>query len=543
MRLSGSNYKRMYDGFRWRLPMRYNLATDLIDRVAFSAPNAVGLICETEDGQVHNYNFARLRALASRTANTFAALGARPGDCVAAVLNQSLEALLVHLGCWRAGVVSVPISISVDEEALAARLEASDARIIVTDSIRYPKVAEIRERLSEPVQVLLIDGGEAGSMDFHALLAKASESHTAADTTLDDLAFLSFTSGSTGQPKGVAFGHRMLPGHLPGFMFAYEHFGQPEDLCWTPADWAGGGGLSMSLMQGLWFGKPVVAFRADGAFDPERAFATMVKHGVRNLFAMPTMINLLRQAKVPDEVRLRSFISAGEAVGAELDEWSRASLGIHLNAVYGQSEANFLLAHVPAFMKAKPGSMGLPVPGYEIGVIDNDGNPLPDGATGQLALKRPHPVMMLYYWNDEAGTQRRYAGDWLLTGDMVYRDEEGYYWYRGRPEDMIRTAVGSVAPFSVEEAFTCHPLIAVAAAIGIPVDAGEQTIKVFVQPTSGTKINADAAVEVEKFARERLAATLMPRTIEFVEALPLTPTSKVARRVLRERERGRFTKT
>ncbi len=539
MRLRGDDHRAMHDAFRWHLPSRYNMAVDLIDRVAAATPDAIGLIHETEAGDVTRYSFARLRSLAARAANVFAALGAARGDRIASLLNQSPEALLVHLGCWRAGLVSVPISISVDAETLAARLAASGARIVVTDLARYPRLAEIRDQLPEPIQTLLIDGCESDAAEFHALLANASESHAAAATGPDDLAFLSFTSGSTGQSKGVAFGHRMLPGHLPGFAFAYEHFGQAEDLCWTPADWAGGGGLSMSLMPCLWFGKPAVAFRSEAAFDPERAFATMLRHGVRNLFAMPTMINLLRQGKLPPGLRLRSFISAGEAVGAELAEWSRAAFGIHVNAVYGQSEANFLLAHVPAFMPERPGSMGLPVPGCEIGVIDARGAPLPDGATGQLALKRPHPVMMLGYWNDRAETRARYAGDWLLTGDLVSRDGEGYYWYRGRPEDLIQTVAGTVAPFVIEEAFTRSPSVAVAAAIGVPVGAEDQRIKVFLQPPTGVGIGAREAAEIENFARTRLAVEHRPQAIEFVDVLPLTSTGKVARRVLRERERAR----
>ena len=424
-----------------------------------------------------------------------------------------------------------------DGETVAQRMQIAGARILVTDCKRFPTVAEARDRLPGDTRILLIDGSQEGALDFRALLAGASTHHEAADTGPDDPAFLSFTSGSTGVPKGVVFGHGMLIGHLPGFIFAYEHFGEPDDLCWTPADWAGGGGLSMSLLQCLWFGKTAVAFRSEGVFDPERAFATIVKHRVRNLFVMPTMIKLLRQAPVPDGVDLRSFISAGEAVGAELAAWSREALGVHLNAVYGQSEANFLLAHVPAFMPERAGSMGVPVPGYSIGVLGTEGDELAAGQLGQLALKRPHPVIMLGYWQDEAATQARYHKDWLLTGDLVARDEAGYYWYKGRPEDMINTAQGPVGPVEIEEVFMRHPAIAVAAAIGVPVGESGQTVKVFLQPRAGFEINAGRAAEIERFARAELPGNLAPSAIEFVETLPLTAsTSKVQRQVLRERE-------
>ena len=537
--LPSNDYRQIYDAFRWQIPPRYNMAIDICDRVAAAKPNGVALIHETESGAIANYTFAKLQELSCRTANLFASIGLRSGDRVASQLNQSPEALVVHLGCWRSGLISLPISISADSETLAQRLEISGARVLVTDRRRYSYAADLRDRLPALERILVIDGAEAGADDFNALLSNASPSHRAADTAPDDPAFLSFTSGSTGLPKGVVFGHGMLIGHLPGFIFAYEHFGQTGDLCWTPADWAGGGGLSMSLLQCLWFGKTAVAFRTDGAFDPERAFATIAKHRVRNLFVMPTMIKLLRQATVPEAVQLRSFISAGEAVGAELAAWSREALGVHLNAVYGQSEANFLLAHVPAFMAEKPGSMGMPVPGYSIGVIADSGEELGDGVAGQLALKSPHPVIMLGYWNDEATTRSRYSGDWLLTGDIVERDADGYYWYKARPEDMIHTANGAVGPMEIEEVFVRHPAIAVAAAIGVPVGAAEQTVKVFLQPRVGIEIDAPRAAEIEQFARSELSGALQPSSIEFTSSLPLTvSTSKVQRSVLRDQERA-----
>ena len=531
-------YQEIYSAFRWQIPNRYNMALDLCDRVAAQTPDAIALIRETEQGEVHHYSFAALRDMSCRAANVFAAQGVVPGDRVALLLDQSPEALVVHLACWRAGIISVPISVSVDADIFVQRMQICAAKIIVTDGARYPLVADLRNRLPDLSEILVVDAGKIGANSFAARLAAASPSHKPADTGPDDPAFLSFTSGSTGKPKGVVLGHGMLIGHLPGYIFAYEYFGQPGDLCWTPADWAGGGGLSMSLLQCLWFGKSAVAFRSQGTFDPERAFATMVKHRVRNLFIMPTMINLLRQAPVPKGVDLRSFISAGEAVGAELAQWSRSALGVHLNAVYGQSEANFLLAHVPAFMVEKPGSMGVPVPGYEIGVLDPDGNKLAANELGQLALKRPHPVIMLEYWNDEAATRARYSGDWLLTGDIVARDDDGYYWYKGRPEDIINTASGQIGPAEIEEAFVRHPAIAVAAAIGVPVGQEQQTIKVFLQPKSGTEVDSATAADLDSFVRNELPERHRPSAIEFVAALPLTATSKVARRVLREREIG-----
>ncbi len=534
--LRANGYAEIYNGFRWQIPKRYNMTHDVCDRLAARTPDAVALIHETEQGAVRTYSFARLRDMACRAANAFTAFGATRGDRVVLLLNQSPEALLVHLACWRAGIISVPLSISLDGETLIQRMQICGAKIVVTDCVRYAMLADLRDRLPDLIEIMLVDGARPGASEFHERLADAAPNHAMADTGPDDPAFLSFTSGSTGVPKGVVLGHGMLIGHLPGYIFAYEHFGQPGDLCWTPADWAGGGGLSMSLLQCLWFGKSAVAFRSEGTFDPERAFATIVKHRVRNLFIMPTMIKLLRQAPVPKDVNLRSFISAGEAVGAELAAWSRNALGVHLNAVYGQSEANFLLAHVPVFMAEKPGSMGVPVPGYTIGVLDPMGAERGPGELGQLALKRPHPVIMLGYWNDTAATRACYSGDWLLTGDIVARDDDGYYWYQGRPEDMINTASGQIGPGEIEDVFVRHPAIAVAAAIGIPVGQAEQDIKVFLQPKIGVTIDSALAVDLDGFSRAELPPTHVPRTIEFVDALPLTATSKVARRVLRERE-------
>ena len=321
---------------------------------------------------------------------------------------------------------------------------------MITDRENYPKIAAIRDRLTALERVFLIDGPEDGADDFHAVLGAASTTHAPAETLADDPAFLAYTSGTTGPPKGALHAHRTMLGHIPGFALPHEFFGQDGDLCWSPADWAWLGGLMDVLMPCLWFGKPVVAFRGRGRFDPEWAYEIIAKHRVRNLFMVPTMLKLMRQTTVPRELSLRTIISGGESVGAELLTWGREQFGVNINEIYGQTECNLVLGHIPTLMPAKPGSLGCPSPGHTVAVIDQNGHEAAPGEEGEIACRRPNPVIMLEYWRNPEATERKYAGDWLRTGDLGTCDEDGYFWFKGRAADVVKqprnTSIGRRRP-------------------------------------------------------------------------------------------------
>ena len=531
-----NTYDEVYGAFKWPTPTRYNIALDTCDKHADTTPDAPALIHETEDGGVTSYSFLAIRRLACRAANTFAGHGIGRGDRVGILLGQTPETLISHLGCWRAGLISLPLFTLFGEDALAYRLENSGARALVTDRENFAKVAAIRDRLTSLEHIFLIDGDESGASDFHAALDDASDAHVAFETSAEHPAFLAYTSGTTGPPKGALHAHRSMLGHIPGFALPHEFFGQDGDLCWSPADWAWLGGLMDVLMPCLWFGKPVVAFRGRGRFDPERAYEIIAKHRVRNLFMVPTMLKLMRRTPIPNGLSLRTLISGGESVGAELVEWGRERFSININEIYGQTECNLVLGHIPALMPAKPGSLGRPSPGHTVSVIDDDGHEVPRGEEGEIACRRPNPVIMLEYWRDPQATVQKYAGDWLRTGDLGTCDEDGYFWFKGRADDVITTSGYRVGPGEIEDSLLKHPAVAVAAAIGIPDPVRTEIIKAFVVTAEGVNATNELAVEIQEWVRSRLAAHEYPREIEFIDELPMTPTGKIMRRILRERE-------
>ncbi len=529
-------YDEVYRAFKWPTPHYYNIALDTCDKHAETSPDSPALIYETEDGDLTNYSFKAIQRLSCQAANVFASRGISRGDRLGILLGQAPETLLAHLGCWRSGIVSLPLFTLFGDDALAYRLENSGAKALVTDRANYVKVAAIRDRLTMLEHVFLIDGPETGADDFHAVLAAASTSHTPVETLAEDPAFLAYTSGTTGPPKGALHAHRTMLGHIPGFALPHEFFGQEGDLCWSPADWAWLGGLMDVLMPSLWFGKPVVAFRGRGRFDPERAYEIIAKHRVRNLFMVPTMLKLMRQTPVPRRVALRTIISGGESVGAELIDWGREQFGININEIYGQTECNLVLGHIPALMSAKPGSLGRPSPGHRVAVVDRDGREVAAGEEGEIACKRPNPVIMLEYWRNPEATAEKYTGYWLRTGDLGTRDDDGYFWFKGRADDVITTSGYRVGPGEIEDSLLTHPAVAVAAAVGVPDPIRTEIIKAFIVPADGMVASNELASEIQDWVRTRLAAHEYPRELEFIEALPMTATGKVMRRVLRQRE-------
>jgi acetyl-CoA synthetase len=390
-------------------------------------------------------------------------------------------------------------------------------------------------------RVFLIDGADVGALSFWNELKRASDVFTTLELHPDEPAFLNFTSGTTGWPKGALQGHRSMIGHMPGFEFLYDFFPQEGDVVWSPADWAWLAGLMDILMPAWFHGKPVVTYRP-AAFDPEEALRLMGKHHVRNSLLTPTMLKLMRQVPGPLDrfgVKLRSVISGGESVGKEILEWADQAFGIKVNEGYGQTECNLVLGNCSYVLQAKPGSLGRALPGHVAGVVDDHGNVLPAGETGNLAFRRPDPVMLLEYWNNPQATAEKYAGDWLITGDLALCDEEGYFWFRGRADDVITSSGYRIGPAEIEDALVRHPAVAMAAVIGVPDPQRTEIIKAFVQLAPGHHPSEELAEEIRVSVRNRLAKHEYPRLIEFIDKFPLTTTGKILRRELRAREKAK----
>jgi len=534
-------YDEVYRSFQWRLPERYNIAFDVCDRHA-DDPGKIALIHESGDGGVDRYSFRQIREHANRLANTLQHLGLQQGDRVLIYLGQHPATAITHVACWKAGLVSVPTSILFGVDALEYRLQTCGAKALVTDRANYPTVAAARAKAPSLQHVFLVDGAEPDTLPYWDTIARASDRFATLSLRPDDPAFLNFTSGTTGWPKGALQGHRSMLGHMPGFEFLYDFFPQAGDVMWSPADWAWLAGLMDVLMPAWFHGKPVLTYRA-ASFDPEAAYRMIGKHKVRAALLTPTMLKLMRQ--VPDpiarfDVKLRTVLSGGESVGKELLDWSSRTLGIQVNEGYGQTECNLVLGNCGLVLKPKPGSLGRALPGHVAGIVDDHGKPLPAGEVGNLAFRRPDPVMLLEYWNNPQATAEKFVGDWLLTGDLALCDEDGYFWFRGRADDVITSSGYRIGPSEIEDALARHPAVAIAAVIGVPDPVRTESIKAFVMLAPGHQPSEALAEEIRLSVRTRLARHEYPRAIEFVEKLPMTTTGKILRRELRAREREKL---
>jgi acetyl-CoA synthetase len=330
----------------------------------------------------------------------------------------------------------------------------------------------------------------------------------------------------------------VLLGHLPGVELPHNFLPGEGDRFWTPADWAWIGGLIDVLFPSLHHGIPVLAHRAR-KFDPEEAFHLIAKHGIRNTFMPPTALKLMRQVKAPRSrhaYQVRSIGSGGETLGEELLDWGKETMGVVINEFYGQTEANLLVSNCAEIMAVRPGSMGRAVPGHTVEVVNEEGDVVPPGTVGEVAVKRPDPVMFLEYWKNPQATEGKFTGDWCRTGDLARKDEDGYFWFVGRTDDVITSAGYRIGPTEIEDCLMKHPAVGVAAAIGLPDELRTQIVKAFIVLNPGVSPTEALEGEIKDFVKVRLAAHEYPREIEFIEALPLTATGKIMRKELRERE-------
>jgi acetyl-CoA synthetase len=530
----GGDWEALRAGFRWPRPKRFNIAEACCDAWARAAPERLALRYVRPDGEVRDYSYGQLARASRRFANALAERGVGRGDRVAVLLPQTPEAALTHLAAYRLGAVVVPLFTLFGEDGLLYRLQDSGARALVTDAANLSKVVAIRDRLPALEAVYSIDVRESGVHGFWQELGKAADACPVAATAPDDPAFISYTSGTTGPPKGALHAHRVLIGHLPGLELAYDFPGQPGDMLWTPADWAWMGGLTNVLMTGLSWGVPVVAHRM-AKFDPERAVALMAETGVRLSFLPPTALKLMRQAGVRAAPGLRSVASAGEALGAELLDWGRSVFGLTINEFYGQTECNVVVGNSATVAAVRPGAAGRAVPGHAVAVVSPEGRVLAPGETGEIAVRRPDPVMFLGYWNAPERTAEKYRGDWLMTGDEAVMDEDGYVFFRSRADDVITSSGYRIGPSEIEDCLTGHPDVALAGVVGVPDPIRTEAVKAFVVLREGAN---PAGLDVALIARvrTRLSPHVAPREVVFVESLPMTATGKIRRRALREGE-------
>ena len=547
-------HAELHRDFRWLVPADFNIAEVCCARWARDTPDAIAIRWEHEDGRSALYTYRELQREANRLSNALAQLGVVRGDRVAIVMPQRFETAVAHVALYQLGAIAMPLSMLFGPEALEYRLNDSAARVAIADESGIANLRAARAACPALQTVLAVgDAQGQGDLDWRAALSRERRMFAPVRTSADDAAVLIYTSGTTGPPKGALIPQRALIGNLSGFVASQNWFPQDDAVFWSPADWAWTGGLMDALLPTLYFGRPIVAYQ--GRFAPETAFALMQRHHVTHTFLFPTALKAMMKAvPAPRErfkLELRAIMSGGEAVGDAVFGWCEQQLGVTVNEIFGQTEMNYIVGNSHAMWPARPGSMGKPYPGHRVAVIDDDGRECPVGTPGDVALHRrdihgtPDPVFFLGYWNNEAATRAKYVGamddSWCRTGDMAVMDADGYLWYHGRSDDVFKAAGYRIGPSEIENCLVKHAAVANAAVVPKPDAERGAVVKAYVVLAPGFEGTPRLVDELQRHVRGRLAPYEYPKEIEFIEALPMTTTGKVQRRVLRlqEEERAR----
>ena len=535
-------YEELYRGWRWNVPQRYNIAHACCGQWAADR-NRFALYWEDESGAAASFSFWDIQMAANRLSNALAALGVKRGDRVAIILPQRPETAIAYIAIFQMGAIALPLSHLFGPEALEYRLSHAEASVALVEPTTFANLWAVKDKVPTLRHVIGVGGArESGVHSYEALLEKASRNFTPLDTGADDPALIIYTSGTTGPPKGALKAHRVLIGNVPGFVHSHDFFPQPGDMFWSPADWAWTGGLMDALLPAWMFGVPILGYR--GRFDAERAFYLLDKYGVRNSFLFPTALKLMMKAlprpREKYSLNIRSIMSAGESVGVTVIEWAKAELGVTINEMFGQTEINYVVGNCQAAWPVKPGSIGRPYPGHRVAVIDDKGNELPPGELGEIAIHRKDdPVFFLEYWKNPQATRDKFIGEWGCTGDQGKTDADGYFWYQGRSDDVIKSSGYRIGPAEIESCLVKHRAVANAAVIGKPDDTRGAIVKAFIVLQPGEKPSPALVEDIQSHVRGRLAPYEYPREIEFIDSLPMTTTGKVQRKELRKREEAK----
>jgi acetyl-CoA synthetase len=485
-------HEALYDGFRWEIPARLNIARQVCDDWAEAAPARVAIRDLSGEG-AREVSYGALRAMADALARALVARGVARGDRVGVLRSQGAWCAAAHIAIWKIGAISIPLFKLFQRDALRSRVGDAGTKVVVTDAEGAGMLAAMPE-----VAALVPEAGALPEGRFETV-----------ETGAQEPAVLIYTSGTTGSPKGALHGHRVLTGHLPGVEMSHDFLGQPDDCLWTPADWAWIGGLFDVLMPGL-------AIR-QGA--------------VKNVFFPPTALRMLKAdgARIDG---LRSVASGGEPLGAEMLDWGRAAFGLTINEFYGQTECNMVATSCATLFSPVPGCLGRAVPGHEVAVIDAAGREIT--GEGDIAVRRGSASMMLEYWGKPRETAEKFRGDWLVTGDRGVI-EGGYIRFVGREDDVITSAGYRIGPAEIEDCLLTHEVVATVGVVGKPDPLRTEIVKAYVVLKPGVAASDALAAELQTHVKQRLASYSYPREIAFLDALPMTVTGKVIRKELKAR--------
>ncbi|MBI3890146.1 MAG: acetate--CoA ligase, partial [Candidatus Wallbacteria bacterium] len=524
-----------------------NKAYECIDRHALGPRRGkIALHWEGRDGHTETYTFAELKNLTDRFANVLRVLGVRKGERVFVFLERIPELFVAIFGTLKLGAVAGPLFSAFGPDAIRDRLADCAAKILVTSPELRGRVEEVKGELPSLEHIIIVDKGgrEATALkhyeiDYYRAMEAVSDRFELEPTSPDDYSIVHYTSGTTGKPKGAVHCHKAILGHYLTARHVLDL--HEDDVYWCTADPGWVTGTSYGMFGPWSIGVPLVFF--EGPFSAEGWYRVLEKYKVTVWYTAPTAIRMLMKAgdevvKRFDLSSLRHMCSVGEPLNPEAIYWGEKVFGLVFHDNWWQTETGCMqISNLPT-MKVKAGSMGRPLPGVTAAVLDDRFNPLPNGSEGLLALAPGWPSQFRMYWNRPDVYDSRFKNGWYLTGDRARIDEEGYFWFIGRADDVINTAGHLVGPFEVESALIEHPAVAEAAVIGKPDEERGEIVKAFVSLRAGFVASEELEKDIKNFVRKKLAAHAYPREISFLPALPKTRSGKIMRRLLKALELG-----
>ncbi len=549
------DYDERVSGFSWKIAEEeLELAASRSKNIAYlcvdrNCERGIGgkraLIWESSvENQTFTYTFDDLRLYSNAFAEKLTALGVNAGDRVAIFLDRIPALYFGFFGILKIGAVAMPLFNAFKMESLEVRLASADAVAIITSAKLAREVRKIRDRLPNLKTVLVVDGDEGklkeGETFFDFVSAPRVEDFEIYPADSETRSVLHFTSGTTGQPKGAQHVHGSILSQYLTSKWVLDL--KQDDIYWCTADPGWVTGISYGII-GPW-ACGVTQVVLECGFIPARWYEAIQKYKITMWYSAPTAIrSLMREGdeiiKQYDLSSLRHLCSVGEPLNPEAVAWSREVYGLPFHDTWWQTETGAIMITNFPGMPVKDGSMGKPFPGITAAVLDDNHHPIDGtGVAGKLALLPPWPSMFREYWKNPAAYQSKLANGWYLTGDRARIDEDGYYWFEGRDDDVINTGGHLVAPFEVESALLEHAAVAESAAIGTPDPVNMEVVKAYIALKPGFEATKDLELDIMNFVRKKLSALAMPQKVEFVEKLPKTRSGKIMRRVLRAMDRG-----
>ncbi|NVM94247.1 acetate--CoA ligase [Arthrobacter wenxiniae] len=560
------DYEAACAGFSWDEARRalsglpggagLNIAYEAVDRHAAGGnASRTALRFIQADGSTHSLSFADLAQLSNRFAGVLRSLGIVRGERVFSLLGRTPGLYAAILGTLKNASVFCPLFSAFGPEPIRQRLELGEGRALVTTRALYrKKIAPLRASLPHLDHVLLTDADgnpEPGTLDLELLMGQAAPDGAIAVTLPEDMALLHFTSGTTGTPKGAIHVHDAVTAHYATGSYALDL--HPGDIYWCTADPGWVTGISYGVIAPLAHGVTVIVDEEE--MDADRWYRILAEQRVTVWYTAPTALRMLMKAGADraaghDLSALRFVASVGEPLNPEVVVWGQEALGRPVHDNWWQTETGGIMISNLAAMDIRPGSMGRPLPGVRAALVARDEQDKPivrDGEAvlvtdpdqvGELALRPGWPSMFRGYLNEEDRYRRCFVGGWYITGDLAKRDADGYYWFVGRGDDMIKSSGHLIGPFEVESSLMEHQAVAGAGAIGVPDPVAGQVVKAFIELRPGWEASEDLRMEIIGFARKRLGTAVAPRLLDFTTALPRTRSGKILRRLLRARELG-----